>query len=107
MILGITRGGVGGEGFFWKLTTELLAALRDLLGVEGLDLGAAGLLLGLELEALHVLAGGAHADPRGLEGPVRLLLGRLGRHDALTRLHDGRVQLDAAAAVAVPERPLQ
>lgn len=65
-----------------------------------LDLGQARLLLGLELEALDLLAGLAHLGPGRVEGAVGLVLGRLGAHDALARLHDGGVELDVLAAVA-------
>jgi len=83
----------------------LLAALGNLGGVVLLDLGAAGLLLGLELEALHLVAGLAGLDTGSVEGAVGLVLGCLGTHDALAGLHDGRVQLDRLVSMA--EGPME
>jgi len=69
-----------------------------------LDLGASGLLLGLELKYLDLLAGLAGALTGGHQGSVGVALGRLGSHDSLASLHDARVHLGASMATELAEK---
>lgn len=85
-------------------TAKLLAALGDVAGLVLLDLGSPGLLLGLELQPAHMLAGLSDALPRRHQGAVSLPLGHLGAHDPLTGLGDAGVDPTDGA---VAKRPVQ
>lgn len=84
------------------MSSELLPALGHLLRMVLLDLGPAGLLRGLDLEPLDLVAGIADLQASRSKGTVGVALGVLGRHHALPGLQNGRVDV-RVGVVAVAE----
>lgn len=74
-------------------TSQGLATLPDVLGVERLDLGPPGLLLGLDLNPLDLLARLTDLATRQLQRTVSVAFRRLGTHDAFAGLDDAGVEL--------------